>query len=177
MGNLVADLLLLSSLENQDPNSPSNKQVTDISALAVTICQDAQSLSQGQHTFLSEIQPHLTIWGEVAALRSAFSNLITNAVRYTPAGGIITVSCWQDQKQLYFAVSDTGIGIERKHIHRLTERFYRVDKGRSRDIGGTGLGLAIVKHVMLRHKARLKIESKFGMGSTFCCIFPLQSKP
>ncbi|MFN4147966.1 MAG: ATP-binding protein, partial [Rhodocyclaceae bacterium] len=105
-------------------------------------------------------------------LRSAFGNLVSNAVRYTPPGGRITLAWQVDDGLATFSVSDTGIGIPAEHIPRLTERFYRVDKGRSTASGGTGLGLAIVKHVLSRHGAELKIESTPGKGSTFSCRFP-----
>ena len=101
-----------------------------------------------------------------------FGNLITNAMKYTPAGGVITVR-WADQgEQVCFSVSDTGIGIDPVHIPRLTERFYRVDSGRSRETGGTGLGLAIVKHVLMQHGGHLEVESIIGQGSTFTAVFP-----
>jgi two-component system phosphate regulon sensor histidine kinase PhoR len=106
-------------------------------------------------------------------LRSAFGNLVSNAVRYTPRGGCIVLTWAMDAKgQPAFSVKDTGIGIAAEHIPRLTERFYRVDRGRSRETGGTGLGLAIVKHVLLRHQATLDIESKPGEGSEFRIVFP-----
>jgi two-component system, OmpR family, phosphate regulon sensor histidine kinase PhoR len=105
-------------------------------------------------------------------LRSAFGNLISNAVRYTPENGEIEIRWWLNDAQLTFAVHDTGIGIEPQHIDRLTERFYRVDRSRSRETGGTGLGLAIVKHVLSRHQARLDIQSTPGSNSTFSVVFP-----
>ena len=105
-------------------------------------------------------------------MRSAFSNLISNAIRYTPDGGEIGIRWKIKDKKGLFVVSDTGVGIEPEHIPRLTERFYRVDSSRSRDTGGTGLGLAIVKHILNRHQARLKIKSAVGKGSEFCIEFP-----
>jgi two-component system phosphate regulon sensor histidine kinase PhoR len=110
--------------------------------------------------------------GSAEELRSAFFNLISNAVRYTPENGEIEVSWSQHDSEPVFAVRDTGIGIEPHHIPRLTERFYRVERSRSRASGGTGLGLAIVKHVLSRHQARLEIESEPGKGSTFTAAFP-----
>lgn len=104
-------------------------------------------------------------------LDSLFSNLVFNAVKYTLPGGRITLRWFADARGRVFEVEDTGIGIAPQHIPRLTERFYRVDVGRSRTMGGTGLGLAIVKHVMLRHHGRLEIESELGRGSTFRCVF------
>jgi two-component system phosphate regulon sensor histidine kinase PhoR len=110
--------------------------------------------------------------GEEAQIHSAFGNLLENAAKYTPGGGQITMRWWRDADGGHFAVRDTGIGIAPEHIPRLTERFYRVDAGRSRASGGSGLGLAIVKHVLQRHGARLQIESEEGQGSTFSCHFP-----
>jgi two-component system phosphate regulon sensor histidine kinase PhoR len=115
---------------------------------------------------------HLT--GSEPELRSAFSNLVFNAVKYTPDGGQIHVRWWQDAQGAHLSVQDSGIGIEAKHIPRLTERFYRVDSSRSSNTGGTGLGLAIVKHVLLRHRGRLEISSVPNRGSTFTCHFPQQ---
>src|SRR5207248_7564383 len=110
--------------------------------------------------------------GAESEIASAFGNLLSNAVRYTPAGGTITIA-WQDGPDgASFSVEDTGVGIAADHIPRLTERFYRVDRSRSRETGGTGLGLAIVKHVLQRHGAELKIESAPGAGSTFAIQFP-----
>ncbi len=113
------------------------------------------------------------IAGRAAELHSALSNLVSNAVRYTPAGGVITVQ-WTPlpDGSACFSVRDNGPGIAPEHLPRLTERFYRVDRSRSRDTGGTGLGLAIVKHVLLRHGAKLEIESVPGRGSVFSALFP-----
>ena len=109
-------------------------------------------------------------------LRSALSNIIFNAVKYTPAGGKITVEAYTDQQLTAIAVTDDGDGIEAMHISRLTERFYRVDSSRAKATGGTGLGLAIVKHVLIQHGGRLKIDSRLGKGSCFTCIFPKESE-
>ena len=114
----------------------------------------------------------LNLRGSTDELHSAFSNLVVNAVKYTPATGRVTVRWSTDGEGGHLEIEDTGIGIEKKHLDRLTERFYRVDTGRSRREGGTGLGLAIVKHVLDRHDARLEIESQAGQGSRFCCHFP-----
>ncbi len=110
--------------------------------------------------------------GEPAQLHSAFANLLDNAAKYTPAGGTVVMRWWRDEHGGYLSVTDTGIGIAPEHIPRLTERFYRVDAGRSRASGGSGLGLAIVKHVLQRHEASLQIVSEEGSGSTFTCHFP-----
>jgi two-component system phosphate regulon sensor histidine kinase PhoR len=119
--------------------------------------------------------PEVQLIGDTQELASAFGNLVSNAIRYTPAGGSITLS-WalEEAGQATFAVTDTGPGIESQHIGRLTERFYRVDKDRSRVTGGTGLGLAIVKHVAARHEAKLDIQSTVGQGSRFSLTFPQQ---
>ena len=128
----------------------------------------------GQHISL-EAEAGLWLRGNPSELHSAFSNLVSNAVRYTPAGGEIRVRWYADAEgAAHFEVQDTGIGIEPQHLPRLTERFYRVDTDRSRASGGTGLGLAIVKHVLQRHEARLNVESTPGKGSTFRCDFPRQ---
>ncbi|HSF71474.1 MAG TPA: ATP-binding protein, partial [Methylotenera sp.] len=105
-------------------------------------------------------------------IQSALSNLVSNAVRYTPKGGDILISWGLHNEQPMFSVRDTGVGIEQQHIDRLTERFYRVDRGRSRETGGTGLGLSIVKHILIRHQAKLEISSEVGVGSTFSVLFP-----
>jgi two-component system phosphate regulon sensor histidine kinase PhoR len=107
-------------------------------------------------------------------LRSAFSNLLSNAIRYTPPGGAILLRWFERADQLVFAVQDSGIGIAPQHIPRLTERFYRVDRSRSRETGGTGLGLAIVKHIAMRHQATLEVLSEEGKGSTFALVFPVK---
>jgi two-component system phosphate regulon sensor histidine kinase PhoR len=110
--------------------------------------------------------------GDEPEIHSAFSNLVDNAAKYTPADGSLDIRWWVDEEGGHFAVTDTGIGIPPEHIPRLTERFYRVDAGRSRSTGGSGLGLAIVKHVLQRHGATLDVTSAQGVGSTFTCTFP-----
>jgi two-component system phosphate regulon sensor histidine kinase PhoR len=112
--------------------------------------------------------------GDEAMITSAFSNLVDNAAKYTPAEGSMTIRWWTDETGAHFSVRDTGPGISAEHIPRLTERFYRVDPGRSRETGGSGLGLAIVKHALHRHGAHLEIESIEGRGSTFTCHFPAE---
>ena len=141
-----------------------------------TLMVEAEGLSQGRHQVKLARCCDACLWGSGQELHSAFGNLVSNAVRYTPEGGSITLS-WQDEgEQLRFSVADTGIGIPREHIPRLTERFYRVDRGRSRGSGGTGLGLAIVKHVLARHHARLEIKSEPDKGSTFSAVFPRERR-
>ena len=119
-----------------------------------------------------EVAPGAGLLGNGAELHSAFANLVTNAVKYTPAGGHIRIRWWEDDQGGHLSVTDDGVGIEAQHIPRLTERFYRPDSSRVTQTGGTGLGLAIVKHVLLRHDGQLDIRSTPGRGSTFTCHFP-----
>jgi len=171
MQRLVEDLLTLSALESEQ-NMPAENSFA-IVPLLLRLSADAKGLSQGQHTVALEIGAAATVLGSRDELASAFGNLVSNAIRYTPGGGTITLS-WHiaaDGAGL-FAVADTGIGIAAEHIPRLPERFYRVDRSRSRATGGTGLGLAIVKHVLLRHQAELEISSTPGKGSTFAVRLP-----
>lgn len=170
MQRLIEDLLTLSTLET---DAPPQEEAVDVAALLAVVREEALALSAGRHEIVLENTGPLRLMGSSRELHSAFSNLVSNAIRYTPGGGCITL-CWRNQAGggAAFEVSDTGIGIDARHISRLTERFYRVDRGRSRDCGGTGLGLAIVKHVLERHQASLAIESKPGAGSTFAALFP-----
>lgn len=169
MQRLVDDMLSLSRLESIDyPLRPEN---VDMSSLMRQVTQEGEALSGGRHTItLSSDGPDIK--GSPEELRSAFSNLVSNAVRYTPDGGRIDLLWTQTDTGPQFVVKDSGIGIPQEHLSRLTERFYRVDKGRSRETQGTGLGLAIVKHVLLRHKGNLLIESEPNKGSTFIARFP-----
>lgn len=171
MQRLVEDLLTLSRLETAA--APAIEEEVDVSALLAEVIRDAQALSAGRHSISLEAGAPARLLGSHSELRSAFVNLATNAVRYTPAGGRIAIR-WQTGRDGSgaFSVEDNGIGIDAGHIPRLTERFYRVDRGRSRESGGTGLGLAIVKHVLTRHDARLEIESAPGRGSAFTARFP-----
>ncbi|MEN3030172.1 phosphate regulon sensor histidine kinase PhoR [Chromobacterium amazonense] len=174
MQSLVEDLLTLSKLENS-PKAVNSERV-DMRVMLDTLMVEAEGLSQGRHQVKLLRNCDCGLWGSSQELHSAFGNLVSNAVRYTPEGGSITLA-WQDEgDQLRFSVSDTGIGIPREHIPRLTERFYRVDRGRSRGSGGTGLGLAIVKHVLARHHARLEIKSEPDKGSTFSVVFPRERR-
>ena len=140
-------------------------------ALVESILVEAESLNRGEHRLASDVHP---VWllASREEIRSAFSNLVTNAIRYTPAGGDILVTWGLEDGEPTLRVRDNGEGIAPEHIPRLTERFYRVDRSRSRSSGGTGLGLAIVKHVLQRHQGRLDIASDPGRGSTFSCVFP-----
>ena len=135
--------------------------------------QRVQALSNGQHDFETHIDDKLWLEGAETELASAVGNLLTNAIRYTPKGGTITTSWFMnDDGSATFSVQDTGIGIAPQDIPRITERFYRADKGRSKATGGTGLGLAITRHVIARHQAELTIQSRYGSGSTFSIHFP-----
>ena len=171
MQRLVADLLTLSTLESDQ--SPLHEERFAIAALLGAIAADARALSKGAHTITVDVADPATIFGGRDEIASAFGNLVSNAVRYTPAKGSIALAWRVDADGSgIFAVTDTGIGIAAEHIPRLTERFYRVDRSRSRATGGTGLGLAIVKHVLLRHQAELLITSERGKGSTFAVRLP-----
>ena len=170
MTRLVEDLLTLSRLESTQ--NPLRDEDVNVPELIRTLYQDAQVLSAGRHRIRVALESDEWLKGSAEELRSAFGNLISNAVRYTPEHGEIEIRWGQRDGHLTFSVRDTGIGIEPQHIDRLTERFYRVDRSRSRETGGTGLGLAIVKHVLSRHNARLDIQSTPGSGSTFAFVFP-----
>jgi len=167
---IIEDLLTLSRIE-RNSEAPTTSTI-NMSTLLAMLQNDGNALSNGKHQIHLKARNTLNLKGNHDELLSAFTNLITNAVRYTPEGGEVTISWALKNKQAVFSVKDSGIGIERQHIARLTERFYRVDSGRSRSTGGTGLGLAIVKHILSRHKATLKIKSTIGKGSTFSITFP-----
>lgn len=171
MEALITDLILLSKIETGEQSITDS--VTDVHSLITQICNDARALSGDQHHEISlEIGERQLLRGDESQIRSAFSNLIFNAVKYTPAGGRISVSWYTDRTGAHLSVKDTGIGIDPVHIPRLTERFYRADPSRHKETGGTGLGLAIVKHVLLNHDGTLEIRSRIGEGSEFICHFP-----
>lgn len=174
MQTLLNDLLLLAKLEATD--YPSDNQPVDVPTLLQSIKNDAQALSGSKNQQITlDLESDYSLKGSEAELRSAFSNLIFNAVKYTPAEGKVRIRWWADGRGAHLSVQDSGIGIDSKHIPRLTERFYRVDSSRASNTGGTGLGLAIVKHVLLRHRATLEINSVPGKGSVFICNFaPIQ---
>jgi two-component system phosphate regulon sensor histidine kinase PhoR len=178
MQRLIEDMLTLSRLESSD--FPLRRERVDVHALVEQVALDARALSGGRHAIEYSVEGP-DVMGSLDELRSAFGNLAANAVRYTPEGGRILLS-WtrggsEGMRDLRFAVADTGIGIDEQHLSRLTERFYRVDKSRSRETQGTGLGLAIVKHVLLRHGGRLAISSEAGKGSVFTAVLPDTSLP
>jgi two-component system phosphate regulon sensor histidine kinase PhoR len=171
MKSLVEDLLTLANLESNA--LPASGNEVKIKTLMALLKNDAEALSQGRHAFSFEAKSSSNLLGDEREILSAFSNLVANAIRYTPDIGSINVAWNINQDgQGEFSVSDTGPGIASEHLSRLTERFYRVDRSRSRDTGGTGLGLAIVKHIASRHQAQLLIESTPGKGSTFTIRFP-----
>ena len=170
MTRLVNDLLTLSRLENSNYAAADDK--VNVPALLQSLQREAMALSGGRHTIRTETSTEDWLLGSTDELRSAFSNLVTNAIRYTPQGGTIELVWERSNGNPVFRVKDNGIGIEPQHLDRLTERFYRVDKSRSRETGGTGLGLAIVKHVANRHQGQLDIDSWPGKGSTFSITFP-----
>jgi two-component system phosphate regulon sensor histidine kinase PhoR len=170
MNLIVRDLLELSSIETSDAEVQGAP--IDIAALVEQLRRDVET-PHGAHPVMElSIAPDVQLTGEESQIHSAFRNLIDNAMNYTPPDGQVGVRWWADETGGHFSVSDTGIGIPAEHIPRLTERFYRVDAGRSRATGGSGLGLAIVKHVLQRHGASLRIESTLGRGSVFTCDFP-----
>ena len=171
MQRLIEDLLLLSRLEAIDPDHR-NEPVL-LQPLLSGIVTDAIALSGEQkHQIELYCEKDVVLLGDALELRSAFSNLIFNAVRYTAAQGHVVVRWYQDDQGGHLSVKDNGVGIDASHIPRLTERFYRVDKSRSHATGGTGLGLAIVKHALLRHEGMISIQSTVGQGSEFICHFP-----
>lgn len=170
MERLVEDLLTLSSLESANLQAEATEVA--IGPLLQTLVADSRVVSAGRHHIEASIEAVESVMGASSELDSAIRNLLTNAVRYTPDGGSIAASWRVVNGEGMLTVTDTGIGIAAEHLPRLTERFYRVDRGRSRDTGGTGLGLAIVKHVAQRHQARLEIDSRIGVGSSFRLHFP-----
>jgi len=173
MTRLVEDLLTLSNLDNEQ--TINHKQEVAVPSMLESIVKDAVILSGSKkQTITLDADPNLWLEGNTRELHGAFSNLVANAVNYTPENGEILIRWYRQDDQLFMEVKDSGPGIDAIHLDRLTERFYRVDRGRSRDTGGTGLGLAIVKHALQRHDATLDIQSQIGKGSTFRCVFPLE---
>jgi two-component system phosphate regulon sensor histidine kinase PhoR len=171
MHRIIEDLLALSMLESAPP--PTADRVR-LAPLLARLRADGEALSASRHVISMDGEPHVDLLGSETELASAFGNLISNAIRYTPQGGKVKL-IWRDGADgASFTVEDTGVGIAHEHIPRITERFYRVDRSRSRETGGTGLGLAIVKHAIARHQAVLDIASEPGVGSRFTVRFPAQ---
>jgi two-component system phosphate regulon sensor histidine kinase PhoR len=170
MQTLLDDLLELSRLQSDALRG--EDQLVNVPAMLERLREQAEGLSRGDHRIEFEVNPQLFLSGVGTDLESAFSNLITNAIKYTPKGGSIRVAWDQKPQGPQLRVRDTGIGIPSLDVPRVTERFYRVGSDRARETGGTGLGLAIVKHVLNAHQARLAITSELGLGSEFTCTFP-----
>ncbi len=170
MQRIVEDLLTLSALES-GPEPPHDRRI-GVNTLLDRVRAEAEALSGGRHPISLEADDGFDLLGDDTEVASAFSNLANNAVRYTPPGGAVRLAWRASPDGAEFTVEDSGIGIAPEHIPRLTERFYRVDHGRSRETGGTGLGLAIVKHALARHQAALEIQSEPGKGSRFTARFP-----
>jgi two-component system, OmpR family, phosphate regulon sensor histidine kinase PhoR len=170
MQRIIEDLLTLSALDSAPPAADDRRIA--VAPLMQRLKTDAEALSGGRHAIKTHVEESRDLLGVESELVSAFGNLVSNAIRYTPAGGTITLAWREEPDGGRFSVEDTGIGIEAEHIPRLTERFYRVDRSRSRETGGTGLGLAIAKHALARHEATLEVESQPGKGSRFSARFP-----
>ena len=169
MNDLIQDLLVISKLES-DTGKQKKKHLVAVPTIINNVLKDTQMLNK-KHHIKSHIDDTLMLLGYENEIQSIVSNLINNAIRYSPAGSEIKVSWYAENKKIFFSVEDNGEGIEKQHLQHLTERFYRVDKGRSRNKGGTGLGLSIVKHILNHHNAKLKIKSQPGKGSQFTCCF------
>ena len=170
MNAIVHDLLELSKLESGDKEA--GEGLVDVAGMLALLRKEVLALPSHPKEVVLMLDSTAKLLGEEAEIHSAFSNLVANAVKYTPPEGMIEIRWWTDDAGGHLAVRDTGIGIAAEHIPRLTERFYRADPGRARQHGGSGLGLAIVKHALQRHGGRLEIESEEGKGSTFTCHFP-----
>jgi two-component system phosphate regulon sensor histidine kinase PhoR len=172
MTAIIRDLLELSRLEESD--EVVGGEPIDIAALLALLRKDVLARPAHPRDVRVRVDSQARLMGDEPEIHSAFSNLVDNARKYTAVDGSIEMRWWVDEDGGHFAVSDTGMGIPPEHIPRLTERFYRVDAGRSRSTGGSGLGLAIVKHVLQRHGATLEVQSTLGAGSTFTCHFPAE---
>ncbi|MGA9420750.1 MAG: phosphate regulon sensor histidine kinase PhoR [Rhodanobacteraceae bacterium] len=168
MGQIVEDLLTLSRLTTRQELP---RERVEMGPMLAVLLKEGEALSQGRHRIRLEVNSDAALLGSPQELHSAFSNLVSNAVRYTPTGGDIFIRWQREPYGASYSVTDTGFGIAANHLARLTERFYRVSSCRSRESGGTGLGLSIVKHVLELHQARLLIESEPGKGSSFTCAF------
>ena len=170
MTAIIHDLLELSRLEETDERV--GGEPLDVAVLMALLRKDVLARSTHPREVRVSLDSEALLVGKESEIHSAFANLVDNAAKYTPTDGSVQMRWWVDEEGGHFAVTDTGIGIPPEHIPRLTERFYRVDPGRSRATGGSGLGLAIVKHVLQRHGAELEVHSTPGQGSTFTCHFP-----
>ena len=170
MNAIIADLLVLSRLEATDGEAP--RDAIDVPIMLERLHRDALASADRPRQVILELQSEDGLFGSAHELESAFTNVLVNGMKYTPAEGTVRIRWWVDAEGAYFSVIDSGIGIPAEHIPRLTERFYRVDAGRSRGQGGSGLGLAIVKHALQRHGGWLDVQSAEGKGSTFTCHFP-----
>jgi two-component system, OmpR family, phosphate regulon sensor histidine kinase PhoR len=172
MNAIIADLLVLSRLESTDGEAA--RDAVDVPAMLERLQRDALASAERPRHVLLDLESRDGLFGSANELESAFTNVLVNSMKYTPAEGTVRMRWWIDDEGAYFSVIDSGIGIPAEHIPRLTERFYRVDAGRSRGQGGSGLGLAIVKHALQRHGGWLDVQSVEGKGSTFTCHFPPQ---
>jgi two-component system phosphate regulon sensor histidine kinase PhoR len=170
MRAVVDDLIELSRLESSGGEAGSD--TVDVGGMLALLRRDMLARTPRPREINLRVESPATLLGSEQELHSIFTNLITNAVKYTPADGRVDIRWWVDAAGGHFSVKDTGVGIPRAHLPRLTERFYRVDPGRARHTGGSGLGLSIVKHALQRHNGTLQIESEEGLGSTFTCHFP-----
>ena len=172
MNTIISDLLELSRLESTDGEAP--REPIDVPVLLERLHRDALARANRPRHVLLELESEDGLYGSPQEIESAFTNVLVNGLKYTMSDGTVRMRWWTDVEGAYFSVIDNGIGIPAEHIPRLTERFYRVDAGRSRDRGGSGLGLAIVKHALQRHGGSLEVQSTEGKGSTFTCHFPPQ---
>src|ERR1700678_1581168 len=170
MNAIVADLLVLSRLESTDGEAP--RDPIDVPKMLERLHRDALVSAERPRQVVLDLESADGLFGSAHELESAFTNLLVNGMKYTPSEGAVRMRWWSDEDGAYFSVVDSGIGIPAEHIPRLTERFYRVDAGRSRGQGGSGLGLAIVKHALQRHGGWVDAQSSEGKGSTFSCQFP-----
>lgn len=172
MRRIIEDLLTLSRLEASTPDA--ERERIDVAGMLAVLRKEALARPKHPATVELRLETGAELLGVESEIYSAFANLVSNALKYTPEDGRVTIRWYRDGDEPCLSVIDTGIGIPAEAIPRLTERFYRVDKGRDRASGGTGLGLAIVKHVLQRHGARLEVQSTPGQGSTFSCRFPAE---
>ena len=172
MNTIIADLLELSRLESTDGEAP--RETVDVPGMLERLHRDALARANRPRQVSLDLESEDGLYGSAQEIESAFTNLLVNGLKYTLSDGTVRMRWWSDVEGAYFSVIDSGIGIPAEHIPRLTERFYRIDAGRSRDRGGSGLGLAIVKHALQRHGGWLDVQSTEGKGSTFTCHFPAQ---